>query len=60
LKLLEKEDPIKYELLKSQRRIKKAQNKSDNSDERSLIKERLKQIQTKNLTRNFEDYENEN
>ena len=60
LKLLEKEDPIKYELLKSQRRIKKAQNKSDNTDERSLIKERLKQIQTKNLTRNFEDYENEN
>lgn len=58
LKLLEKEDPIKYEILKAKRRIKKQQNREENSDERSLIKERLKQIQTKNLTREFEDYEN--
>ena len=58
LKLLEKSDPIKYEILKSKRRIKKQQNREENTDERSLIKERLKQIQTKNLTREFEDYEN--
>ena len=58
LKLLEKEDPIKYEILKAKRRIKKQQNREENTDERSLIKERLKQIQTKNLTREFEDYEN--
>lgn len=58
MKLMERTDPIKYELIKEQRRQQKRLNKSENTDERSAIKERIKKIQTKTLSREFEDYHN--
>ena len=60
LKQLEKVDPLKLEILKEQRRQAKRENKAENTDERNAVKERIKKIKTKTLTRQFEDYHNAN
>ena len=56
MKQLQKTDEVAYEQVKTKRREQKAQLRKDNTDERSVVKERIKKIQTKNLERHFEDY----
>jgi hypothetical protein len=56
MKQLQKSDLDAYERIKQKRRETKNRMKADTTEERNLVKERIKKIQTKNLNRHFEDY----
>lgn len=58
---LEELDKEKYDELKNDRlKARKLINKAEHTEERMLIKQKVKQIKTSRLTRQFEDYHNAN